>query len=71
MYSAEAKKELKQALETEAEGLKGEQMIYTLVEWLKEQLVHYAEISKRSLRQVSRTFPKILHFVFRKKNLKP
>ena len=52
IYSPEAKRELGECLEKEASAMIGDQMIYNLVEWLREHLMHYVDLSKQDLRQV-------------------
>ena len=59
VYSAQAKKELEMCLEREAAAMKGEQMLYNLVEWLKEHLIHYVELSKQKSDHASTPQPTI------------
>lgn len=60
MYSSEAKKQLQEALEQESTAMLGEQMVYPLTEWLKDNLTQYVELSKQDLRkEVSITTPPV------------
>eukprot|EP00210_Caulerpa_lentillifera_P006387 g6101.t1 len=51
MYSSEAKRQLQQALEVESASMIGDQMVFPLTEWLKDNLPQYVEISKQELRR--------------------
>ena len=57
VYSAQAKRELEKCLEQEAAAMQGEQMVYNLVEWLKEHLMHYVELSKQKTGDHASTHP--------------